>query len=90
MAGAPLTVSLFIRRARRIKVPSALAFSELRSCLSVVFAILQPSPRLPTTFALGTRTSVKKTWLKEFSPISPAIVRIFCTSMPGVSMGSRM
>ena len=41
----------------------------LRSCLSVVFAIFQPSPRAPTTFACGTRTSVKKTWLKEFSPI---------------------
>ena len=33
--------------ASRSQVPSALPLSELRSCLSVVLAIFQPSPRLP-------------------------------------------
>jgi hypothetical protein len=90
MAGTPFTVSSRISFISRSSVPSGLAFRLLRSCLSVVLAILQPSPRRPTTLDCGTRTSEKKTWVKEFSPRSPDIVRSGCTSMPGVSIRSRM
>ena len=62
----------------------ALDASMLRSCLSVVLAIFQPSPRWPTRLLWGTRTSVKKTSLNSDWPVIVLRGRI---SMPGVSIG---
>ena len=55
----------------------------LRSWASVVLAIFQPSPRGPTSFSAGTRTSSKNTSLK---PASPVICTSGRTVMPGVFM----
>ena len=46
-------------------------------------ATVQPSPTRPTTLALGTRTSVKKT---SFWMCSPDSMRMGFTSTPGVVM----
>ena len=58
-----------------------------RSKLRVVSATFQPSPTGPRRAVSGSRTSSKKTSLKELPPLIWAMGR---TSTPGVSMGTRI
>ena len=88
-AGSPdsevpvVPVSLAKRRVRLMSRRSSIDEIENRSNSSRYFATDQPSFSLPTRFALGTRTSSKKTWLSSCDPSRLMIGSVF---IPGVSI----